>query len=391
MKKSTAALTFIVIVICGVVFVGGGAVCRMSRQQHEAPEAAEPEYIPALVIAPPPEKETEPIDEQDYDIDDDEYGYEPEYIEEEDCNLVTVTISAAGDVTLGGDRRWAGYHAFMREFERSGRDHSHFLSNVRHIFEEDDLTIVNLEGTLTYATEHMDKTFVFRGSPHFAQILSSSGVDVVSLANNHTIDFFDRGYRDTIASLEAEDVAYFGNEFNTILEVNGIYVGLFGYSIWNDSQHNRNLISASIADLRDRGAQLIIAYFHWGREGQNSIVPHQRTIGRFTIYSGADLVLGAHPHVLQGIEEYRGRYIVYSLANFSFGGNANPSDQDTMIFQQTFTFDDGVLQDTNDINIISAFISSVREYNNFQPTPATGEDAERILQRVRTYSDWLLE
>jgi len=301
----------------------------------------------------------------------------------------TITISAAGDTTLGGDSRWAGYHRFMMEFERNDRNHSYFLRNVRDIFEASDLAIVNLEGTLTYAEEHMDKEFVFRGPPHFARILSYGAVDVVTIANNHTIDYFDRGYRDTIRALEAVDVAYFGNEFNTILEVNGIQVGLFGFRIWNADLANRNRITTAINDLQNRGAQLIIAYHHWGDEHVNMPNNIQRTMGRFTIENGAHLVLGSHPHVIQGIEEYRGRNIVYSLANFSFGGNSNPSDQDTFIFQQTFTFYNGKLIDTNDTHIIPVLISSTRAYNNFQPTVATGADADRILGRLYTYSGWL--
>ena len=309
--------------------------------------------------------------------------YEPE------CNIVTITLSAAGDTTLGGDSRWAGYGAFMREFENSGRDHSHFLRNVAHIFYESDLSILNLEGTLTYATAHMDKPFVFRGPPHFAQILSSSHIDAVTISNNHTIDFHQRGYDDTVEALRAEGIVYFGNEFKTIMEVNGIQVGMFGYRIWNDSAENRNRVRAAITDLRNRGAQLIIAYYHWGVERENMPEQYQINIGRYSIRNGADLVLGAHPHVVQGIEEYMGRFIVYSLANFCFGGNANPPDQDSFIFQQTFSFYDGVLLPDIDKNIIPVFVSSVRYRNDFQPTVAEGEDAERILARIERYSEWL--
>jgi len=308
---------------------------------------------------------------------------------EEICNIVTITLSAAGDTTLGGDRRWQGYHAFMREFENSGRDHSHFMRNVAHIFYESCLTIVNLEGTLTYATYHMDKQFAFRGPPHFAQILTEGHIDAVTISNNHTIDFFQRGYDDTVEALRAEGIVYFGNDFNTIMEVNGIYVGMFGLRIWGDYAHNRNRIRAAIDDLEDRGAQLIIAYFHWGVERMNRPEQYQINIGRYAIRNGADLVLGAHPHVVQGIEEYMGRFIVYSLANFSFGGNANPPDQDSFIFQQTFSFYDGVLLPDIDKNIIPIFVSSVRYRNDFTPTVAEGADAERILARINRYSEWL--
>jgi len=303
---------------------------------------------------------------------------------------VTILLSAAGDTTLGGDSRWAGYRNFMREFENSGNDHSHFLSNVAHIFYESDLVIVNLEGALTDLTEpHIDKEFVFRGPSHFAQILSAGYVDAVSLANNHTQDFFLCGYNDTRDALTDAGVAYFGNEFNRIIEINGITVGLFGHRVWGDWRENRDRITAAINYLENQGAQLIIAYFHWGVEGENFPEQYQINIGRFTIRQGADLVLGAHPHVIQGMEEYNGRYIVYSLANFCFGGNSAPPDQDSFIFQQEFTFYRGVLQPENEINIIPIRVSSVRYRNDFRPTPAEDDVAERILARIERYSESL--
>ena len=307
--------------------------------------------------------------------------------QEPPSTIVKLTISAAGDVTLGGDPRFN--NLFIRDFGLHERDYGAFLRNVSHIFEEDDLTIVNLEGPLTEAVAHLDKGYVFRGPPHFSKILSSSGVDAVTLANNHIKDFHERGYRDTVEALEAEGVSYFGNEFNTIVEINGIKVGLFGSLMWYDGKDNRKRIAAAIEDLRQRGAQLVIAYYHWGEEGSNVPSAYQRTIGRFTIDSGCDLVLGSHPHVIQGIEEYKGKNIVYSLANFCFGGNNNPADKDTIIFQQTFTFDEGALQDTNETNVIPVRVSSDRSRNDFMPTVAEGEDAERILQRLQDYSDKL--
>ena len=300
---------------------------------------------------------------------------------------VTILLSAAGDTTLGGDSRWRGYHEFMREFRESGNDHSIFFANIAHIFYESDIAMVNLEGALTYATAHMDKEFVFRGPPHFAKILSAGHVDVVTIANNHSQDFFLRGYNDTRDALTAEGIAYFGNEFNTIMEVNGITVGLFGHRVWQNCAWNRGRIAESVRYLQERGAQLIIAYFHWGVERDNFPQPYQTEIGRYTIRLGVDLVLGAHPHVIQGIEEYQGRFIVYSLANFSFGGNANPADQDSFIFQQTFTFYRGVLQPDTYINLIPIFVSSVRGRNDFRPTIAEGEDGERILGRIARYSE----
>ena len=121
--------------------------------------------------------------------------------------------------------------------------------------------------------------------------------------------------------------------------------------------------------------------FHWGNETETVPDTNQMTLGRLAIDEGADLVCGHHPHVLQGIETYKGKNIVYSLGNFCFGGNSSPSDMDTMIYQQTFTIDaDGVKKD-NVTNIIPCSISSAAYdgYNNYQPTPAEGDEATRIL------------
>jgi len=317
----------------------------------------------------------------------------PEPYDEEEVDtgpvVTTITISAAGDVTLGGDARWPGYHQFMRVWEDHGRDFSFFLRNVRHIFEESDLSIVNLEGTLTYATEHMDLPFVFRAPPSFARILTYGAVDIVTVANNHTPDFFEVGYQDTLEALRVEGIAYFGNDINTIIEVNGIQVGLFGFLMWHDSPQHRADIVNAIADLQARGAQLIIAYHHWGIMEHTMAAAYQRDLGQFSIDNGAHLVLGSHPHVIQGIERYNGRFIVHSLADFCYGGHTAPPDQDTFIFQQTFTFVDGVLQHTEEINIIPVMMSSTRAYNNFQPTVAGSADAARIMERLITYSAWL--
>jgi len=300
---------------------------------------------------------------------------------------VTITISAAGDTTLGGCPVASSYNNFMAEWRRNDEDMSFFLRNVRHIFMASDLTLLNLECALTDETRHKGRKWNYKGDARMAEALSNVGLMAVSLANNHTDDFFEKGYQDTKDNLNEFGVAYFGNETNTILEINGIKVGLYGYLAWTSvEERTRTLIRSSVADLRARGAQVIIGYFHWGFDRANVPNPSQIRIGRFAIDNGTDLVLGAHPHVMQGIEEYKGKNIVYSLGNFAYGGHYNPEDMDTFIFQQTFTFIDGVLQNTNETNIIPAYISSLTHRNNYQPTPAEGTEAERILERIERYS-----
>lgn len=301
--------------------------------------------------------------------------------------IVTISISAAGDVTVGGDEERNSFRNYMREFEQSGNDMAFFFYNVSSIFAEDDLTLVNLEGTLTNHTTHTNNAFNFRAPPEFAEIFVHGNIDAVSIANNHSMDFGRTGYEDTVESLRAFGIGYFGNEFNTILDVGGINVGLFGYTTFSDTPEIRNRIRSSIEELREGGADLIIAFHHWGREGQYYPTATQRNIGRFTVDMGAHLVLGAHPHVIQGIEVYNGVNIVYSLGNFSFGGNRNPFDMDAFIFRQTFTFYHGVLQEDNVTEVIPVRTTSARGYNNYQPTPAEGRDYERIrnlLERLNS-------
>ena len=358
-------------------------------EDSQADIVQEPEFATEIEPEPAgesvPEDETEPLPVSEPEP---EIESEPE-AEAVSDPIVKITISAAGDVTLGGCPVRGSYRVFMDEFEANGNDHTFLFRNVRHIFHEDDLTIVNLEGTLTNETRHRGAAFNFRAPPEFAMSLSLAGVDAVSLANNHSMDFLEIGYNDTIASLEAVGVQSFGNARNTIMEVNGINVGLFGFLAWNDTREHRNGVTAAIEDLKTRGADLIIAYFHWGRETYYRPIACQRNLGHFTIDAGAHLVLGAHPHVIQGIEEYNGRNIVYSLANFSFGGNRRPFDMDSFIFQQTFTFENGVLQDTNETKIIPVRTTSALTFNNYQPTPAFGRDAERIMALIERLSEEL--
>ena len=141
-----------------------------------------------------------------------------------------------------------------------------------------------------------------------------------------------------------------------------------------------------IAKLQEEGADLILACCHWGIERDNYPTDFQQKFGRECIDWGADLVIGHHPHVLQGVEEYQGKYIIYSLGNFCFGGNRNPVDKDTMIAQQTFTFLDGEKQEDAVFRIIPCAITSDRTRNDYRPTPEQGEEAKRIIGRVNEYS-----
>jgi poly-gamma-glutamate synthesis protein (capsule biosynthesis protein) len=332
---------------------------------------------PPPTAHPVPDPSPEPAENDDGDI-------EPTPDGDINDPVTSITISAAGDVTLGGDARLGQLDSFLAEMRDD--DYSYYFRNVKPIFDASDISIVNLEGALTNHMEHSDKQFAFRGPPELVEVLKRGGVNTVTLANNHSRDYLTQGFDETVHTLRNAGITYFGFEFKTIKEVKGIKVGMFGYSIWDGGNANKTRITDAITQLKSNGADIVIAYFHWGVEGANYPSPYQRNIARHAIDEGAELILGAHPHVLQGIEEYNGRYIVYSLANFCFGGNRNPSDKDTMIFQKTFEFTDGVLTGGS-YKIIPCSISSVPNRNNFQPTPLTGDDAARVTARIERYGN----
>lgn len=302
---------------------------------------------------------------------------------------VSLTLSVVGDCTLGTDETFDYDTSLNVYYENYGADY--FLQNVKDIFSADDLTIANFEGTLTDSDEREDKTFAFKAPASYASILTGGSVEAVNTANNHSHDYGDQSFDDTLAALDDAGIVHFGYDETAVMDVKGIKVGLVGIYELYDHLEREQQLKDNIAKVKADGAQLIVVIFHWGNETETVPDSNQTTLGRIAIDEGADLVCGHHPHVLQGIETYKGRNIVYSLGNFCFGGNSSPSDMDTMIYQQTFTIDaDGVKKD-NVTNIIPCSISSAAYdgYNNYQPTPAEGDEATRILGKINERSSWI--
>ena len=302
---------------------------------------------------------------------------------------VSLTLSVVGDCTLGTDETFDYDTSLNAYYENYGADY--FLQNVKDIFSTDDLTIANFEGTLTDSDEREDKTFAFKAPASYASILTGGSVEAVNTANNHSHDYGEQSFDDTLAALDDAGIVHFGYDETAVMDVKGIKVGLVGIYELYDHLEREQQLKDNIAKVKADGAQLIVVIFHWGNETETVPDSNQTTLGRIAIDEGADLVCGHHPHVLQGIETYKGRNIVYSLGNFCFGGNSSPSDMDTMIYQQTFTIDaDGIKKD-NVTNIIPCSISSAAYdgYNNYQPTTAEGDEATRILGKINERSSWI--
>lgn len=293
---------------------------------------------------------------------------------------IKITISAAGDCTLGVDSRYN--NTFNNYYKKKGS--AYFLKKVKKVFSKDDVTIVNLEGPFTNATSRASKTFTFKGPASYAKILKKGSVEVVNVANNHTFDYGRKGYSDTLKTLRKNKIKYCRNGSIAYKTVKGVKIAFLGFNQLEGITSSD--VKKVIQKARKQRAKIIIVSFHWGIERDYYPSAIQKSLGRAAIRDGATLVLGHHPHVLQGIERYRGRYIVYSLGNFCFGGNTNPSDKDTMIFQQTFTIKNGKVAKNKDIKVIPCSLSSSSYTNDYQPRILSGKSRKRLLKKINRLS-----
>lgn len=337
----------------------------------------------SLPVCADGQAETDDTDDIEDTDDTEDEGQMSQDVEPEE---ITITISAAGDATLGNyygqDYSWS-----FREMWEKQQDASYFLENVYDIFSGDDMTVVNLEGSLTRAEERREnQTYCISGDPEYVNILTEGSVEAVTMANNHRLDYFEQGTKDTVAALDDAGIAYAYDSHLGVYETKGIRIGFVAVNEVGQGAGVEKYLREGIGLLQEEGADLILACCHWGVERENYPEEYQQSLGKQCIDWGADLVLGHHPHVLQGIEEYKGKYIVYSLGNFCFGANRNPADKDCIIFQQTFTFLDGEQQTDTEARVIPCSISSVSNRNDYKPTPAGDDEAQRILDRMNEYS-----
>ena len=295
------------------------------------------------------------------------------------------TLTFTGDVTPGCmPGQFNNPKAYVGTV---GEDYEFPFRNMRHVFEADDFTFINLEVVLGLNVgKQASKTFVFSGPEEYVQIMTTSSVEAVTLANNHSEDFGVEGYENTKRILDENGVAYVEEDKTTIFVTeSGLRIGLYADSF----DFSYDDIEENIASLREEGAEVIICAFHWGTEGAYRHNDKQESYAHAAIDAGADVVVGNHPHVLQEMEEYNGKMIFYSLGNFSFGGNDHPKDYDSAVVQmQVIREYDGTIR-FGELTIIPICISSVSDRNNYQPTPYP-EDSEaynRVLEKLQgTYS-----
>lgn len=312
-----------------------------------------------------------------------------------------MTLVAGGDVTLGHH-----LEAYLGEQIAKGRTLAEMLAypfeKVRPILAAADIAVANLECPFTARGEKIAKNFNFRARPELVGALADAGIDAVALANNHLMDYGADGLVDTLEALDRAGIARFGAGRTlaearrpAVLRRHGLSVGFLGYfflgdrnieppeviagvdrpgvaGTYKDLDAMRRMVAEDLAVLR-RQVDVAVVFWHWGREATVELEPYQIDLGRASVHAGARLVLGSHPHVLQGIERYGGVPIVYSLGNFVFGGNWNPKVKDAALYRARLSAS-GVQRS----ELLPIQTTTVPEAP-FQPFPLAGDRALRVL------------
>lgn len=297
---------------------------------------------------------------------------------------ITLTLSFTGDCTLGTNQEHSYPGSFHAYYDKHGPDY--FLEDVRHLFEADDLTVINLEGSLTNSTYLEKKQYNHKGPPEYVSILSGSSVEVATMGNNHRLDYGYAGFKETMQVLDEAGIGYCYDAHYLIQEVKGIKVGFVSVNEVYDKGAVIPWLKEGHQTLRDQGCQLVIACVHWGTGHTPVLDTVQLDLGCQLIDMGYDLVVGNHPHMLQAMRVYKGKFICYSLGNFCYGGSKNPADKDSGIFQQTFTFLDGQLQPGVNAKFIPCLLSGEKGLNDYCPVPAIDMEFDRIIQKINGYS-----
>ena len=347
-KKFTLILIFVIVLaaLCGLLYL------RVTAEQEPEPTptpTAEPAPSPSPTPTPTPTHTPTPTPTPEP---------EPEYF----------TVSMVGDCTLTSSQYNDHFESILNG------DMSWPFSGTIQYFEDDYLTIANLECSFSDTPLSGTGTFQFCGAAENAQILTKGSVEFVTLGNNHTMDFGQTGLENTEKALDAASVAYAPPDGSYVYQNgNGITIGLYA-ARWCAGEAE---IRAGVSALAAReDVDIVICLMHWGIEGSYQVTGGQEQLGRAAIDAGADIVYGSHPHVLQRIDEYNGGYVIYSLGNWSFGGNTAPRDRDTAIVQFTIKRDVDGKVSVEGYEAIPCCLSSTEGINDYRPVPYEKGSAE---------------
>lgn len=305
-------------------------------------------------------------------------------------SVSAVTLSFAGDCTFAYFNESDRANMFPAVYRNSGSV-TYPFDRVKNVFGADDVTLVNLEGALTTSQQHREKTFYFRGEPSYVNILTGSSVEAVTVENNHSGDYFEQGFNDTLQTLKNAGIRFTSRSEPAVIDVNGYKVVMLSLSLVGKTYtpEIQSQLEAAIGQYRG-SKTVVVVNLHWGIESSGTPEHWQVDAAHSIIDAGADLIIGHHPHVLQGIEVYNGHYIVYSLGNFSFGGNMAAINPQTMIFRIAFSETDTGSMRMNRVSVVPCYTtSSGSTANNFQPMPLFGETGKAVVDKVIALSTGL--
>lgn len=294
---------------------------------------------------------------------------------------IEYTISMVGDCTLASYPQ-ARYYA--NSFENVvGTNWAYPFSNVLDVTANDDMTIVNLECSISDLAAGSGSTFSFLAPKAATDILTLGSVEFATTANNHAMDFGQQVYDNTLANLDAAGIGHCGEGEGALYTTeSGLTVGVYAVYSWHTP--SAESVAAGVRSLRDAGAEIVVVSAHWGNEASYYQNANQEEVGRAAIDAGASIVFGHGPHRLEPFEKYNNGIIFYSLGNFVFGGNTNPADMDSVIAQATVTRDpDGTLY-LSSFNVLPCSISSKTSENDYCPTlfePGT-EEYDRAMSKL---------
>ena len=295
----------------------------------------------------------------------------------EDDGSIVLKMTFTGDFTIGDNVQTSGQSYFEKQLEKHDGDINFLLANYKDILEDDDWTVLNFEGTLTTSDRNPDKlnnSFLFRADPADVSVLPDNGVECVSLENNHVLDMGEEGLAETKKTLLGAGVSYYCESEPLVFTLKGVKMGMLAYQTFDQYDRLFTKVPEDVQALKAQGCEVVVISFHWGAEKDYYPNANQQKMAKIAIDAGADLVVGHHSHRINPIEEYNGKYIVYSLGNFCFAGNNKPDDMSTFVFQIKLRVKDGVC--TNDgLIIIPSRISSVSKFNDLIPTPYDSQES----------------
>lgn len=293
-----------------------------------------------------------------------------------------VVLTFCGDAVIGGrEAYYSQEDSFMAYINKNGMAYP--FSSIIHLTETDDLTSINLECVIKQTKEGEDtkKEWRFRGLPEYIEVLNQGSIELVNLANNHTIDYGEEGYQSTVRTIENK-FYWCGNEHPCTLYIKG---HLFGFGSCRETTYlqDPDIIRRDIEQLKEMGCEMIVYQCHWGKEYDTHHSALQEAMARACSRAGANLVIGHHPHVVQGIDIIGKMPVVYSLGNLIFGGTIHLKTYDALIAQATFSFDSEDEQPSISLIPILTSASSETDKNDYQPIAAEGADMQRILITIQ--------